>query len=51
MQHGFHDAQSFYSSYGEAQGGIASTCWVLGYAIMVVHNYGKFRMCQMVQTK
>jgi hypothetical protein len=26
LQHGFHDEQSFYSSYGEVQKGVASTC-------------------------
>ncbi len=51
LQHGFHNEQKIYSGYGEVQGGITNTCWVLGYAIVVVHNYRKFRMRQMVRTK
>jgi hypothetical protein len=26
LQHGFHNKRSFYSSYGEAQGGTINTC-------------------------
>jgi hypothetical protein len=50
LQHGFHNEQFFYLSYGEDQGGTASTCWILSYAIVVVHNYKKSKMFQMVQT-
>ncbi len=45
MSHGIHDEWSFYLGYGEAQGGVASTYWVLGYATMVVHNCRKSKMC------
>jgi hypothetical protein len=51
LQHGFHDEQKIYSSNGEAQGRVTSTCWVLGYAIMVVHNCRKSRMRWMVRIK
>jgi hypothetical protein len=39
LQHGFHDKWSFYLGCGQAQRGAMNTCWVLGYAIMIVHNY------------
>ncbi len=51
LQHGFHNEQSFYSSYGEVQRGAASTCWVLNYAIVVFHNCKKVRMHRMVWAK
>jgi hypothetical protein len=51
LQHGFHDERNFYSSYEKTQEGATSTCWVLGYATMVVHNYMKFKMCWMVWIK
>ncbi len=51
LQHGFYDEQNFYSSYGKVQRGVTSTCWVLGYATMVIYNCKKSRMHQMVQTK
>jgi len=51
LQHGFHDERNFYSSYEKTHGRTTSTCWVLGYAKMVVHNYMKLKMCQMVWIK
>jgi hypothetical protein len=51
LQHGFHNEINFYLGYGEVQKRAASTCWILGYAIMVVHNYKKYKMCRMVWTK
>jgi hypothetical protein len=48
LQHGFYDERSFHSSYGKAQKGTTSTCLVLGYAIVVVHNCRKSKMCRMV---
>jgi hypothetical protein len=51
LQHGFHNEGSFYLGYGEAQGGAISTCRVLSYVIMVVHNYRNSRMRGMVQIK
>jgi hypothetical protein len=48
LQHRFHDEQKNYLGYGEVQGRVISTCWVLGYALVVVHNNKKSRMHQMV---
>jgi hypothetical protein len=30
---------------------VQTTCWILGYAIVKVHNYKKYKMHHMVQTK
>jgi len=51
LQHGFHDERSFYLGYGKNQGGATSTCWILSYATVVIHNCKKFKMCWMVWTK
>jgi hypothetical protein len=51
LQHGFHDEWIFYSGYGEVQGRVASTCWVLGYAIMVLRHCRKFKMHWMAWIK
>jgi hypothetical protein len=37
--------------YGKAQAGVASTCWVISYATMVVYNCRKSKMNWMVWTK
>jgi hypothetical protein len=51
LQHRFHDEWSFYSSYEKTQKEITSTCWVLGYATMVVHiyvgNLGCVKLCEL----
>jgi hypothetical protein len=41
LQHGFHDEQNLYSRYGNVQRGVVSTCWILGYVTMIVHNCKK----------
>ncbi len=51
LQHGFHNERIFYLSYGKDQRRTVSTCWYLSYATVVIHNYRKYKMPQMVQTK
>jgi hypothetical protein len=47
LQHRFHDEQKNYLGYGEVQGRVISTCWVL-FIMSHVHNNKKSRMHQMV---
>jgi hypothetical protein len=43
--------KTFYSDYGQVQREVVVTCWILGYATVMVHNYKKSKMRWMVWTK
>jgi hypothetical protein len=46
-----HNEWNICSDYGQVQWGAVMTCWILGYAILMVHNCKKSKRHRMVRIK